>query len=198
MKIAIDIVLLLPEEVKNLCISINNKANVKGDADAPLGKDDFIPHLSLCIAVIDEKNYHKLLQILDEINSKPIEVEINKIVRASEEISSDMFIAKKTEDLQKLHEEIMDKVKDLLEFKTDDPDVIFRKPGESVEKIPTTFENGYLNYAYKNYDPHVTLRCRNSIWDKFPIKFNSRKIALFHVGRNVTCRKLLWQKELKI
>ena len=48
-------VLLPPEEVMDICIEVNKK----GDADFELGKDDFVPHNSLCMAVVEEEKSTK-------------------------------------------------------------------------------------------------------------------------------------------
>ena len=194
-KLAIDIVLLPPEEIIDICIEINKKAKT----NVPLGKNDFVPHNSLCIAVTEEENIRKVIWILKEISQEfsSIQTKIIEIVPAKGDRNSDWFKIKKNSDLQHLHKIIIDKLKHLLTFKSTSPEIFYKKERETIEKIPTTLKNGYLNYAYDKYNPHITLCCKEAKWDDFPLIYNAKKLALFHAGKNVTCRKILFETELR-
>jgi 2'-5' RNA ligase len=194
-KIAIDVVLLPPEEIMDLVISINKSSNQV----IPLGKEDYIPHNSLCIAVAEEENVPQIIEILKDISQKffPIKIEIKDLILSGGDRSSDWFKIEKNSELQHLHETVMDRLKKLLVFESSDIKIFYKERGETIEKIPTTFKNNYLNYAYDKYNPHMTLCCKESRWNKFPITYTAKRLALFHAGKSTTCRKILFETKLK-
>ena len=109
-KIAIDVVLLPPENIMDKAIEIN-----KQFADDPieLNKENCLPHISLCMGVLEDKNLPKIKELVSEIGSKfsKLPLKINKI---NEKYST--FDIEKTEALQKLHEEIMVKLGKYLSY----------------------------------------------------------------------------------
>lgn len=58
-KIAIDIVLLPPEEIMNKAIEINQQL---ADDGIKLNKKDCLPHISLCMGVISEEDLPEINQ----------------------------------------------------------------------------------------------------------------------------------------
>ena len=99
-KIAIDVVLLPPENIMDNAIEIN-----KQFADDPikLNKENCLPHISLCIGVLEEENFPKIEEIINEISKQ-----FSKLFLTIDKISSKhaCFEIKNNEMLQKLHEEI--------------------------------------------------------------------------------------------
>ena len=71
-RIAIDIVLLPPEKIMDLVIAINKEEAKKGNSKGELNKVDFLPHLSLAMGTIEEKNLEKvdvhLLPMLNDVD----------------------------------------------------------------------------------------------------------------------------------
>ena len=72
-KIAIDIVLLPPEEVMDICIEVNKEIK---DKLFTLQKKDFIPHNSLCIGIIKEEKLSTVFETIKKLKKelKPIPI----------------------------------------------------------------------------------------------------------------------------
>ena len=80
-KIAINTALFLPENIIDTCVTINKEALKKGKQYRNLGKNDFIPHITLSLGCVDKENIGKIKEILNKISerTKPIQLEISKI-----------------------------------------------------------------------------------------------------------------------
>lgn len=195
-KIAIDVVLLPPEEVMDICIEVN-----KGVKDKlfVMSKKDFIPHNSLCMGVIDENELPKVFKVLQKLKPelKPIPITIKSIDRASGTRKSDWFKIEKNDILQRTHEKIVRALKPILEFQSNDLDILYRKPGEKVGTIPRTLSEGYLNFSLEKYNPHITLGGREARWKTFPMNYLATEMAVFHAGDHISCRKLLFKLDLR-
>lgn len=191
--VAIDIVLLPPQEIIDLCITLNQQATPLG----PLGKEDHIPHLSLAIAGAVGKNIPKIVSIIREVaqTMKPLPLRILRIEPPSGERSSDYLLFQPSPALQRLHELIMDKISPYVQFEGVSKEWFYVNSGEIINKLPRTMvDNFQKTYAYDKYQPHITLRCTGAEKLPLPIKqFTASTIALFHVGESVTCRKMFWR-----
>lgn len=59
------------------------------------------------------------------------------------------------------------------------------------------------NYGKKSgqpnlFKPHISLRCKDKVvYNKVPIKFTAKRLALCHLGDHCTCRRIFWEKELR-
>jgi len=195
-KIAIDVVLLPPDDVMDICIEVNKKIK---DKLFVLKKDDFVPHNSLCIGVVEEKKLPDVFAALTKLKDKlkPVPITIKAIERAFGLRKSDGFNIEKNELLIKTHIMILTALKPLLEFQSGDLTILFRKKGETVSTIPRVLQDGYLNFSLDNYHPHITLGGKGAQWDYFPINCLAHRLAVFHAGEHVTCRKLLFEMPLR-
>ena len=85
----------------------------------------------------------------------------------------------------------------LLEFQSDDLKTLFRKEGDTVSTMPRVLREGYLNFSLEKYAPHITLGGKGAQWNTFPINYVAKKLAVFHAGEHITCRKLLFEIHLR-
>ncbi len=184
--IAIDIVLLLPEEIIDLCIEINRK--FKRNID--LGKKDFIPHISLGMACVDEKDLEKIKKALPKIKRLYLEIEKIKYYETDEGKKSS-FSIKKNEKLQKLHEQVMDILSPLIKCKVSEEMIVGDELSERSRQIINNYEK---EFAYEHYWPHITLSCFDANYEKVPIKFTVDTLAIFQLGNGCTCRKIINKK----
>ena len=195
-KIAIDVVLLPSEEVMDICIEVNKEIK---DKLFTLQKEDFIPHNSLCIGVIDEKRLSPVFETIKKLKKelKPIPISIKAIDKASGMKKSDGFEIEKSEMLLRAHKMIITALTPLLEFQSDDLKTLFRKEGDTVSTMPRVLREGYLNFSLEKYAPHITLGGKGAQWNTFPINYVAKKLAVFHAGEHITCRKLLFEIHLR-
>lgn len=198
-RIAIDIVILPPEEIMDVVIAINQKEAKRGKAWGPLAKNDFYPHISLAMGTIKKEDLNKIKEILTKIlkTQKPLKAELTELYYALSSDGSKSYCLrmKRTKEIQKLHERMM---KQGLPYFSDDAtlDDLFKKDYEET-KTPDYINKYYAQFSFKHFDPHLTLRCKEVEFNDFPIQFNASTIAICHAGTQTTCRKILFQITLK-
>lgn len=198
MKIAIDVVLLPPEEIMDFCIEINKGAAEKGQDKGPLGKEDFIPHISLAMGCMEEEKLPEVMGIIKNIanNFPPLKLEITELYYATacDGIKSYGLLLKKTEILQKLHEKLMGALDSFLTYDATSEAIYFKEDESPAEP---EYVNEYKDkFSYENFKPHITLRCKEADYKTFPIEFTVSALAVCHVGISTTCRKILFQTKL--
>ena len=74
MKLAIDVVLLPPEEVMDEAIKINQKLG----PEIKLNKENCFPHTSLCMGILDDKDLEKVKTILVWIAQEFLPMDLTK------------------------------------------------------------------------------------------------------------------------
>ncbi len=113
-KLAIDVVIIPPEEIMDISIKINKIARKSGNYYGPLSKDDFYPHISLAMGTIDEKDLDEVKEIVKSVikGYKPIDIEISNLSLGTKKESDKMYYLEinKNSELQKLHEELMNEL----------------------------------------------------------------------------------------
>jgi hypothetical protein len=187
MKLAIDIVLLPPEEIMDYVIEINKTEVSKGE----LNKTDFLPHISLAMGVIEESNLEKLKIIVEGLFTHPIKLQLDKFYYVEDYAKERSYgILIKGEKLQKMHEELMDKTKDLISYDATRENIY------NQEAEPTAVNDFKEKYALENYQPHITIRCKEVNGELERKEFTINKIAICHLGVSTTCRKILIEKNL--
>lgn len=198
-RIAIDIVIIPPEEIMDKVIAINQKEAKRGNTWGVLGKDDFYPHISLAMGTIKKEDLTKIQRILTTIlkNQKPLKVELVELYYAlgSDGLKSYCLRMKRTKEIQKLHEELMNKLLPYFSYDATLED-LFKKDNEET-KTPDYINKYSEQFSFGNFDPHLTLRCKEVEFNAFPIHFNVSTIAVCHAGTQTTCRKILFQIILK-
>lgn len=198
-KIAVDVVLLPSDEMMDRCIEINKELLKQVDNDMRLNKDNCFPHISLVVGIIEEDEVSKIALIMEEIakNFSTIDLEAVEIedVEYPSEGKNSYFKIQKTDELYSLHEEVVNKIASFFSYDaaTDmfyQPPVLEKISGYWIEEKPKKL-------ILDRYNPHITLGFGTPKNIEFPIKFNSSTFALFHVGKNTTCRKLLFSTTLR-
>lgn len=188
-KIAIDAVLLPPEEIMDKAIEINSQ--LVGDP-IKLNKESCLPHISLCMGAVERKKLPKVKKIIDEIgkNFSEISLTINKINGGQV-----CFEFKNNKDLQKLHETVMTRLLPYLSYNAT-TDMCFPDP-PVVEKALFWINNYKDKFSFENFYPHITLGISKLKDKELNIKFTSSKLALCHLGNYCTCRKVLFSTKLE-
>jgi len=182
-QIAIDIVLLPPEDIMDQAIAINKQLL---DDPIILDKENCLPHISLCMGVIAEKQLSQLKEIIDQISKQykafPLTINKNNGRRSCFEIQND-------KELQRLHESIMHATQSYLSYDAT-TDMCFPNP-PVIEKT-VSWINGYKdNTSFQNFYPHITLGTTKYESQKLNINFLASRLAICHLGNYCTCRKIL-------
>ncbi len=196
-KIAIDIALIPPSDVIELFIRINQEAGEK--VWGPLGKDDYIPHISLAMGCIKEDDLTAVKEIVEKVAASfsPIDIVLDKLYFAQKPGDDRNYAigAKRSSLLQELHENIMNKLRDYLTYDCT-KEMIFRESGQEVTE-PNYINKFLLEHSFENYEAHITTRAKVGVGEKdLPIEFIASRIAICHIGTMTTCRRVLWEKNL--
>ncbi|MCP4256405.1 MAG: hypothetical protein GY774_02635 [Planctomycetes bacterium] len=198
-KIAVDIVLLPSEEMTDKAIAANKELLKHYTAKIVLDKENCLPHISLAMGCIEEKDIGKIDEILKtitkettlgQLNSTGIHIGTNT---AGEKVS--LLEIEKTEALQSLHEEVMHEL--VPYFSYDVRAEMLLSLSETNESTLDWIKNYPEKSSFENFFPHITIGYGEIINFSFPIKFNVPKLALCHLGNHCTCRKVLISSNLQ-
>jgi len=191
-KIAVDVVLLPSEEMADKAISANKKLLEQNADKIILDKEKCLPHISLAMGCIEEKDADEIETILKiiihenslrQLTATGIHISANK---AGEKVSC--FEIERTEELQSLHEEVM---KGLARYFSYDVRAEMLLSSQTSESTLDWIKNYPENSGFENFFPHITIGYGEIDNFTFPIKFDVSKLALCHLGNHCTCRKIL-------
>lgn len=191
-KIAVDVVLLPSEEIADKAIAANKELLKRNAAKIVLDREKCLPHISLAMGCIDERDIDTIDRILrviapqnplDKLSVTGIHIETN---RAGEKVS--VLQIENTETLQCLHKEVMQKLSSYLSYDVEADMVCSSEASEStLDWIKSYPEKS----SFEKFFPHITIGYGELDNFSFPTKFSVSKLALCHLGNHCTCRKIL-------
>jgi len=198
-KIAVDVVILPSEAMADKAIEAN-KELLKQYADKiVLDRENCLPHISLAMGCIDERDIVEIKKILQTLAEKYSLEQLSTIGihtdtnSAGEKVS--VFQIEKTETLQSLHEEVMRRLAPYFSYDVT-ADIVLSPPAAS-ESTLLWIRNYPEKSSFKNFFPHITIGYGQLNDFSLPIRFAASKLALCHLGNHCTCRKILAYVELK-
>ena len=200
-KIAVDVVLLPSDEMMDKAIQANAELVERFGSEIVLNKEDCLPHISLAMGCIDERDIASIERLLETIarerkeligGLKPTLPLTVTGIRTSTNVRGEkvsVFEIEKTKELQLLHEKIMKKMV---------PYFIYDVTSEMLygdEQVAETSLLWIKNYpekaSFANFFPHITIGYGQIENGPFPIQFTASTLALCHLGNHCTCRKIL-------
>ena len=193
-KIAIDVVLLPSEVMADKAIEMNRELLKSNDRKIVLHKENCLPHISLCMGIIQKEDLTAVKSNLESIvkGFSPFQLIAEDIeavpIQTGKKFS--MLKISKPSSLQSLHELVM---KNLWKYLSYDIDVsMFYNPSE-VEEISFGWIKSYAKKYTdpSRYHPHLSLGVGESDKFTFPIDFTAPTLALCQLGNYCTCRKVL-------
>jgi 2'-5' RNA ligase len=197
-KKAVDVVLLPDEVMTGEAIEANAELVRNFGKKIVLNKKDCLPHISLAMGCIDEKDVVSVEVILQSIakecslgDLKVLGVEVSEN-SAGEKVSA--FEVEETKELQSLHETVMESLEPYL-----GRDVTAEEVND--EEVAETTLSWIKNYreesSFAKFFPHITIGYGElDNLPPFPIKFAASRLALCHLGNHCTCRRVLASVEL--
>jgi len=192
-KIAVDVVLLLPEEVTNQAIETNKRLLTQYSNPIILDKENCLPHISLAMGCIDKHDIPNIEKILQTVALKhnPGQLNIRKINISTnsfgEKVSA--FEVEKTEKLLSLHEKIMRRMSPYFSYDVTAEMVL--SPPAASESTLLWIKSYAEKSAFENFFPHITIGYGQLEEFPFSAEFTASKLALCHLGNHCTCRKVL-------
>jgi 2'-5' RNA ligase len=198
-KIAVDAVLLPSEAMMDKAIEANRELLKQSGGKIVLDKEICLPHISLSMGCIDQKDIVEIEKVLGAIVERYCVQELKVIgIRVGtnsvgEKVS--VFEIEKTETLQSLHEEVMWSLMPYFKYEVTS-DMVFSPP--RAGKSTLLWIRDYAEKSsFENFSPHITIGYGKIDDFSFPIKFTASRLVLCHLGNHCTCRKVLLSTELK-
>lgn len=189
-KIAIDIVLLPPEEVVEKATEINQTLETQ---EIDFKEDDIYPHITLLMGCLEEQKVPQVESLLRELaqasGAMPLQI---SGIKAEGSVS---FEVEKTGNLQGLHEKLIQKLTPFLSY--DATEEMFYRP-EEVKENAINYVNRFLHEAsHDRFWPHLTLGYGDYADEKLKLPFTASRLALCQLGKHCTCRNILHEEKLK-
>ncbi|MEO5980591.1 MAG: 2'-5' RNA ligase family protein [Chryseolinea sp.] len=197
-RLAIDIVILPPEQVMDLAIEWNKHLAKKHLQSILLGKTISLPHISLLMGCLAKNQMASAHAALTDIanGTKSLDLRITRNRDVGEVTSPVVTLdIESTPALLSLHENIVDTFKSLL---TQDA-----KASEIDDTPPIThsslkwISNFMADQCHENFWPHITVGHGNSEKVQTEYNFTATRLAIFHLGNHCTCKTLLFETTLK-
>jgi len=198
-KIAVDVALLLSEEMTNQAIEANKGLSRQCTDQIILDKENCLPHISLAMGCIDERDIPDIEKILQAIAKKyhPGQLSVIGINTGTNSLGEKVsaFEVKKTERLLSLHEEVMRRMKPY--FSSDVTAEMVLNPPMTGESTLLWIKNYPEKSAFENFFPHITIGYGQVDDLSYTAEFAASKLTLCHLGNHCTCRKVLASAELE-
>ena len=189
---AVDVVLLPDEAMTDKAIEANAELVENFGSKIVLNKENCLPHISLAMGCIDEKDIAAIAVALEKIAEEYPVGDLRVVViatdgdSAGEKVSA--FEVEKTKELQSLHEEIMEKLAPYFSGEATG-DMIYGD--EQVTEGTLAWIRSYRKKSsFANFFPHITIGYGEIKNGPFSIKFAASKLALCHLGNHCTCRNI--------
>ncbi|HUW20350.1 MAG TPA: 2'-5' RNA ligase family protein [Sedimentisphaerales bacterium] len=198
-KKAVDVVLLPDEAMTNKAIEANGELVRQCGEKIVLNKQTCLPHISLAMGCIDERDIPEIKKVVEQIAEKTSLSRLTVIgIRTStssvgEEIS--VFELQKTQELQALHEAIMERLAPYLS--SDVTKEMLYNPAEVGQPTLSWIQNYRQNSGFENFFPHITIGYGRMENGPFPVQFTPSTLAVCHLGSHCTCRKVLARVDLE-
>ncbi|MFQ6036539.1 MAG: hypothetical protein ACE5NM_11940 [Sedimentisphaerales bacterium] len=192
-KIAVDVVLLPSDEMMDKAIQTNAELVERFGSEIVLNKENCLPHISLAMGCIDERDIASIGRLLETIaKESPLgELTISghhtSINARGEKVS--VFEIEKTKELQSLHEKVMKKVG--LYFSYDVTRDMMYGDQEIAESTLLWIKNYPEKASFANFFPHITIGYGQIENGPYPVQFTASTLALCHLGNHCTCKKIL-------
>jgi len=199
-RIAVDVVLLPDEEMTDRVVAINAELVEHGNREIVLSKECCLPHISLAMGCIDEADVVEIKKMLAALaRQKSIQKLVVYGVFISISKNGDkvsVYVVEKTEQLQQLHEEVMNRMAKYTTYEAK-KEMIYGYPEETVAEGTLLWINNYRKKAsFANFLPHTTVGYGVIPTPEAPIEFGVSSLALCHLGNHCTCRRILTSVDL--
>ncbi len=196
---AVDVVLLPAEAMTAKAIEVNAELVKRFGEKIVLNKENCLPHISLAMGCIEERDISTIEKILERI-AKETSLENLRVVgilasgnSRGEKVS--VFEVEKTKELRSLHEKVMDKLAPY--FSSDVTEDMIYGDQEVAETTLLWIKNYREKSSFENFFPHITIGYGQIENQAFPISFAAQQLALCHLGNHCTCRKIFVSTKLK-
>jgi 2'-5' RNA ligase len=192
-KIAVDVVLLPSAQMTGMAIEANKRLREHDEDRIILSEDGCLPHISLSMGCIDQKDVSAISDVLLAISrhhqSQRLTVTGAHIAQDHAGRSVSAFQVESTGDLQALHEAVMLRMAPFFGPEVTADAVL--GPPAAEEPTLLWIRNYRDNSSFENFFPHITVGYGRLDEISGPVEFVASELALCRLGNCCTCRKIL-------
>ncbi len=192
-KVAVDAVLLPPQEVAAAAIEANAELLKQSPGKIVMGEGGCLPHISLAMGCIDSTD---IAHIEDALAKLAVEHHPGALISLGIGVGTNSVGEKvsvlrleSTEALQLLHQEVMRELEPYLSH--DVKAEMVMSPPEAGESTLRWIREYRQKSSFERFFPHITLGYGQLDDFPFPAEFTAHSLALCHLGNHCTCRKIL-------
>ncbi|MFC1663133.1 hypothetical protein ACFL04_03140 [Patescibacteria group bacterium] len=201
--IAIDIVIIPPQEIYDWAVSINHELWNKWHEGYKFD-ETHLPHISLLMLFVDRDDLTSINGLINKIADKYSPIPLIASLMSGEvkygENESFEYTALSLQPrdlLLKLHRTLLNELRDYNKFDGTD-DSFFRNSNEKIREGSVNYTKEFLiNHSDKNYDPHITIFAGKGTDKKEKKDFIADRLTICHLGDYNSCRKILAEWRLK-
>ncbi|QOW08892.1 hypothetical protein Q73A0000_00280 [Kaistella flava (ex Peng et al. 2021)] len=203
--IAIDVLLLLPQNLSEEAILLNT-AILKNNPDNFTLDKDHVPHITLLQCYVRQSDLPKITMALNGLYNM-IENEslwANELQYKKDQPQSFASIGiEKSSALLAIHERAIALVQPYITTGGSQNAFIPTKDGSPIDQFTIDYIPKFVsNYSYENYNPHISLGVSETSVLHYleknefrEMKFKAPAVAVYQLGKYGTARKLLWKSE---
>lgn len=185
-KIALDIVLLLPQDIRTLCADMDRGSERSKEVSFDGGYE---PHITLSMGCVEVARIDEIVEKIKTVLAtvKPLELSLVGVHTGQ---SSWLSVAK-TEEIFTLHQTINAIMK---EFSTYDAtrECFFESDIHTIKDSLVDWVNNFpVGASDDAYDAHISLGKEHVYLPVFPIHFTALTVGMFHLGFHGTCKNRL-------
>src|SRR4030042_6936257 len=177
-KIAVDVVLIPPEEIMRLAIDINKNFPENIKENYVLDSKTCVPHITLLMGLMERDQLPEITDKLNGVmeNFSPLDLQIvdYKISKRPDGKTASSLIVEKTAELQKLHEIILEEMNSFFSYDNPEKEMFFSPP--PVNELPISWVLGFAkNKVREKYSTHLSLGIGKIRSLPLPIQFKAFK-----------------------
>jgi len=186
--IAIDIVLLPPDEVMKRAIDMNRVLSEKYDNGITLRPDKCMPHITLAMGCIRKSDIDQIASQMEEISYKFANVELEVEGGGSKKA---WFKIVPEKYLQLMHESVMTGLFKFFSYNVK-KEMFYSEGDESINDLTVSYVERFpMESSFEGFTPHITVGSCEIDEEIEGFHFVASKLALCHLGNFCTCRRIL-------
>ena len=197
-RIAIDVVLLLSEDMADEVIAANRVLVERFGSEIVLNKTDCLPHVSLAMGGINEGGIEAIGEVLERLarEQDPGELRVLGVAASENAVGQKVscFELEPGEKLQRLHETVMAEMGRYMNPEVSEEMLADKQVSESTLQWIRDYKT---MSSFGNFRPHITIGYGQMEEQVEAKTFRAPKLALCRLGNHCTCRKVLISVEFE-
>lgn len=205
-KLAIDIALIPPEEILDICVAINQKPGA--GTLSSLNKIDNLPHITLAMAVVERNQLPEVGKRVKRLITgvSPLKLAITELRKQVLPNGKDHCYcvvkpvgAIPESRLRGLHTAIMEQIMPLSRNEEVTLEMFYQDPNDPVQEVSSYWVRRYkeAHSDPEDFNPHISLKCQRAEFKTLPVQFTASRLAICHLGNYCTCRQVFNEFKLQ-